>query len=67
MVFKLYGDPRSNHAMLVAAVLHETNVPFELVLVDMAKKEHKLPQYLDKHPFGQVPYIVGTFPQFETG
>ncbi|KIL58123.1 hypothetical protein M378DRAFT_171015 [Amanita muscaria Koide BX008] len=57
MVLKLHGAPRSNMVMLVAAVLHETNVPFELVLVDMAKKEHKLPQYLDKHPFGQVPYI----------
>ena len=67
MVFKIHGSPRSLYVMLVAAALHETNVPYELVTVDMANKEHKLPQYLDKHPFGQVPYIVRTFPPFETG
>ena len=67
MVFKLYGSPRSNYVMLVAAVLHETNVPYELVPVDMAKKEHKQPQYLEKHPFGEVPYIVAALSPFKTG
>ncbi|KAM6490637.1 glutathione S-transferase [Amanita muscaria] len=45
MVLKLYGTPRANWTVLVGAVLYETNVPFELVLVDMVKKkEHKLPE-----------------------
>ena len=58
MVFKLYGIYRSPWVRLVAAVLHEKQVPFELVPVDLASKEHKSPEYLAKHPFGQIPYIV---------
>ena len=42
----------------MAAVLHEKQVPFELVSVDFDNKEHKSPEYLAKHPFGQIPYIV---------
>ncbi|KAF8798277.1 glutathione S-transferase [Phlegmacium glaucopus] len=57
MVFKLYGVPQSPFVRLVAAVLLEKKVPFELVLVDMANGQHKSPEYLSKHPFGQVPYI----------
>jgi glutathione S-transferase len=42
----------------VAAVLLEKQVPFELVSVDFASSEIKSPEYLAKHPFGQIPYIV---------
>ncbi|KAF8806031.1 glutathione S-transferase, partial [Phlegmacium glaucopus] len=56
MVLKLYGI-QSPYVRLVAAVSLEKNVPFELVLVDYANGEHKSPEYLTKHPFGQVPYI----------
>jgi len=41
----------------VAAILQEKQVPFELVSVDFAEGEHKSPEYLEKHPFGQIPYI----------
>jgi len=41
----------------VAAVLVEKQVPYELVPVDLANGEHKSPEYLAKHPFGQIPYI----------
>ena len=58
MVFKLYGVYRSPWVRLVAAVLVEKQIPFELVSVDLANGEHKSPEYLAKHPFGQVPYIV---------
>ena len=58
MVLKLYGIYRSSWVRLVAAVLHEKKVPFELVPVDLDNKEHKSPEYLEKHPFGQIPYIV---------
>ena len=58
MVFKLYGIYRSPWVSLVAAVLKEKQVPFELVSVDYDGKEHKSPEYLKKHPFGQIPYIV---------
>ena len=57
MVLKLYG-PESPFVRLVAVVLLEKQVPFEVISVDLAKGEHKTPEYLTKHPFGQVPYIV---------
>jgi len=41
----------------MAAVLQEKQVPFELVPVDIPNGQHKLPEYLAKHPFGQIPYI----------
>ncbi|KAF8806025.1 thioredoxin-like protein [Phlegmacium glaucopus] len=57
MVLKLHGGSFSPFVRLVAMVLLEKQVPFEFVPVDMAKGEHKSPEYLSKHPFGQVPYI----------
>ena len=58
MVLKLYGISRSPFVRLVAAVLQEKQVPYELVKVDFDNQEHKTPEYLEKHPFGQIPYIV---------
>jgi glutathione S-transferase len=58
MVLKLYGLHASTFTRLVAAVLFEKQVPFELVKVDIFKGENKTPEFLSKHPFGQVPYIV---------
>ena len=58
MVLKLYGIYRSPWVRLVAAILQEKQVSFELVPVDLANGEHKLPEYLAKHPYGQIPYIV---------
>jgi glutathione S-transferase len=57
MVLKLYGNPLSTCTQRVATVLHEKNVPFEIVSIDLSKGEHKRPEYLAKQPFGQVPYI----------
>ena len=58
MVLKLYGVYRSPWVCLVATVLLEKQVPFELVSVDLANGEHKSPEYLEKHPFGLIPFIV---------
>jgi len=41
----------------VAVVLEEKCVPYELVFVDLDKREHKSAAFLEKNPFGQVPYI----------
>ncbi|KAJ6535288.1 glutathione S-transferase [Mycena vulgaris] len=58
MVLKLYSVTNAGGGCgIVAMVLAEKQIPFELVLVDMAKKDHKTPEYLAKHPFGQVPMI----------
>ena len=57
MVLKLVGSPVSTCTRRVATVLKEKNVPYELIAVDFAKGEHKAPEFLEKQPFGQVPYI----------
>jgi glutathione S-transferase len=36
---------------------HENGAPFEFVLVDLAKGEHKQPAHLARQPFGQVPAL----------
>ncbi|KAF8169615.1 glutathione S-transferase [Mycena galopus ATCC 62051] len=58
MVLKLYalrhaGGPR----VIVALLLAEKQIPFELVVVNMYAKEHKTPEYLAMNPYGQVPTI----------
>jgi hypothetical protein len=57
MVLKIYGDWVAC-VQRIACVLNEKGVPYETIPVSMAKGEHKSPQYLEKQPFGQVPYIV---------
>ncbi|KAJ6568548.1 glutathione S-transferase [Mycena capillaripes] len=58
MVLKLYS---TTHAAggggIVALTLAEKQIPFELVVVDMAADAHKTPEFLAMHPFGQVPVI----------
>ncbi|KAJ7191424.1 glutathione S-transferase [Mycena pura] len=58
MVLKLHSAPVGvGGAGLVALVLAEKQVPFQFVEVEMAKKQHKTPEFLAMHPFGQVPVI----------
>ncbi|KAJ6484097.1 glutathione S-transferase [Mycena sanguinolenta] len=58
MVLKFYAVPRAaGPRAIVALLLAEKQIPFELVFVDMANKQHKTPEYLAMHPFGQVPVI----------
>ena len=58
MVLKLYGWFASGPALVAALILHEKNVPFEWVDVDLPAGEHKSEDYLAKFPFGLVPAIV---------
>ncbi|KAJ7088763.1 glutathione S-transferase [Mycena belliarum] len=58
MALKFYSVPYAAAGCgLVAMVLVEKQIPFELVVVDLKKGEHKTPEHLAKHPFGQVPMI----------
>ena len=54
---KLYHFPRSGHAHRVELMLSLLQLPTELIFVDLAKGEHKQPQYLAINSFGQVPAI----------
>ncbi|KAJ7088531.1 glutathione S-transferase [Mycena belliarum] len=58
MVLKLYAEiiPEAG-SVLVAMVLLEKKIPFELVPIDYSKGEHKTPEYLALHPFGRIPMI----------
>ncbi|GLB45764.1 putative GST superfamily protein [Lyophyllum shimeji] len=57
MVLKLYGSGNSTCTRRVGAVLREKKIPFELVEVQLMKGEHKSPAFMEKQPFGQIPYI----------
>ncbi|XP_006342558.1 glutathione S-transferase-like [Solanum tuberosum] len=52
---KVYGPTLSTAVSRVLACLLEKNVQFQLIPVNMAKGEHKKPDYLKIQPFGQVP------------
>ncbi|KAJ3502388.1 hypothetical protein NLJ89_g8909 [Agrocybe chaxingu] len=56
MVIKVYGAPTAwRH--LVICVLEEKKVPYEYILVDIFNGEQRSPEFLEKQPFGQTPYI----------
>jgi glutathione S-transferase len=54
---KIYGHPGSTCTRRVLMTLAETNTPYELVLVDFAKGEHKQPAHLARQPWGKVPSL----------
>lgn len=53
----LYNFPKSGHAHRIELMLSLLGLPAELVFVDLAKGEHKQPQFLAMNPFGQVPVL----------
>lgn len=56
-MLKLYFHPLSTYTRRVRIALIEKNLPHELVLVDMAKKGHRAPDYLERNPYGRVPTL----------
>lgn len=60
MVLTLVGNPGTTCTRRVATVLQEKGVPFEFKSVDLMKREQKEPEFLEKQPFGVVPYIVNS-------
>ncbi|CAG8971038.1 hypothetical protein HYALB_00005276 [Hymenoscyphus albidus] len=55
MVLKLYGSAMTTSRVLVTIL--EKELPYELVLVDIAKGEHKNEEYKKLQPFGKVPAL----------
>lgn len=54
---KLYYG-RQTRAGRTRWMLEEIGAPYELVRLDLAKREHKTPQYLKIHPHGAVPALA---------
>ena len=54
---KLYFHPISGHAHRARLLLSLIGAEAEIVEVDLAKGEHKSPEYLAKNRFGQVPLL----------
>ncbi|KAJ6867537.1 hypothetical protein NC652_038671 [Populus alba x Populus x berolinensis] len=57
MVVKVYGPAMAVCPQRVMACLLEKGVEFDLVHVDLDSGEQKLPEFLLKQPFGQVPVV----------
>jgi len=54
---KFYNVGASGNAYKVRILLALLRVPHEVVLLDLAKREHKTPEFLHLNPRGEVPVI----------
>lgn len=64
---KLYGNPLSTCTRKVLTTLAETNIPYEFVVLDLAKGEHKEAEHLARQPFGQIPVLEdGSLEMYES-
>ena len=57
-MIKLYDFKSSPNCQRVKVVLAEKNLPYEIVPVDLTKKEQKNPAYLKMNPYGKVPVLT---------
>ncbi len=57
-MIKLYDFKSSPNCQRVKVVLAEKNLPYEIVSVDLTKKEQKNPDYLKMNPYGKVPVLT---------
>lgn len=57
MTLKLYRHALSGHAHRAELALSLLGLPHELVDVDLAARAHKTPEFVARHPFGQLPLL----------
>jgi glutathione S-transferase len=64
---KLYDFQSSPNCQRVKVVLVEKKLPYEIVPVDLRKKEQKKPDFLKLNPYGKVPVMIdGTTVLYES-
>ncbi|CAN8311048.1 unnamed protein product [Cochlearia groenlandica] len=64
---KVFGHPASTATRRVLIALHEKNLDFELVHVELKDGEHKKEPFLSRNPFGKIPaFEDGDFKLFES-
>lgn len=56
-MLRLYFHPASTYARRVRVALLEKQIAFEPVVLDMAARAHRAPEYLALNPYGRVPTI----------
>jgi len=56
-MIQLYGNPLSTCTRKVLTALLETDTPYQMHVIDFAKREHKQEPHLSRQPFGQIPAI----------
>ena len=54
---KLYYNPQSR-AVIAKWMLDECGAKYEIVPIDLAKREHKTPEFLKINPAGKLPVLV---------
>jgi len=54
---KLYYNPQSR-AVIAKWMLDECDAPYDIVPIDLAKREHKTPEFLKINPAGKLPALV---------
>jgi glutathione S-transferase len=57
MTLKLYRHALSGHAHRAELALSLLGLSYELIDVDFATRAHKTPEFLARHPFGQLPLL----------
>lgn len=57
MTLKLYRHALSGHAHRAELALGLLGLPHELIDVDLATRAHKTPEFVARHPFGQLPLL----------
>lgn len=54
---KLYDYPGAPNPRRVRVFAAEKNIELDYVTVDMSKREHKTPQFIQKNPSGKIPVL----------
>lgn len=57
-MLKLYSHPYSTYARRVRIALKEKGIPCEEIVVDMAARKHREPEYTELNPYHRVPTLV---------
>ena len=57
MAIKFYRAVPSSNSDRVNIVLNEKGLAYERVILDLAKKDQKKPEFLRLNPYGKVPVI----------
>jgi glutathione S-transferase len=56
-MYRLYNAPPSGNCYKIRLLMTQLGIPFELVNLNVAKQETRVPEFLQKNPNGKVPLL----------